>query len=160
MSFGNLAYKLPEMEQGRFLTEAAINRRAATGAISTKETLMGSEEAAWTVPVILRLFNLMRLGQNWDSYGAQPVQGWSAREALKVLTDIMDDNTPLPSIVPTPEGHVQIEWHTKGIDLEAEFAGPALIHVAYENALTGEEWEGELRYDLSRLLNFVKQLSH
>lgn len=159
MNSGNLAYKLPEMEEDRFLTESSVNRRATTKAISTRETLVGSENAVWKEAVFLRLGNLTRLSENWDSYGAKPVQRWSMLEAVRVLIDLMESDTPIPSIVPTPEGHVQLEWHTNGIDLEIEFVGPALIHVAYENMQTGEEWEGELTYDLTRLLGFVKQLS-
>ena len=159
MNSGNLAYKLPEVEQAQFLTESSVNLSANTKAIGTRETLVGGAVDTWIMAIFGRIAELAQLGENWDSYGARPVQNWSALAAARVLSYLVEYDSPAPSIVPTPDGHVQVEWHTNGIDLEIEFVGPALIHVAFENLQTGEEWEGELTYDVSKLLDFVKQLS-
>ena len=56
--------------------------------------------------------------------------------ALTVLTQVMLPRTPIPQIVPSPGGGVQIEWHTKGIDLEFHIAAP------YEGELWFEDHTG------------------
>jgi hypothetical protein len=52
-------------------------------------------------------------------------------------------------------GHVQLEWHLGGIDLEVEVVTPTRREVLFEDRLTGEEWEGSLDYDLSVLTGYV-----
>ena len=43
---------------------------------------------------------------------------------LSVLNDVMRTRTPIPQVVPSAGGGVQLEWHQKGIDLELHIAGP------------------------------------
>jgi hypothetical protein len=44
--------------------------------------------------------------------------------ALIVLNDVMRTHTPIPQVVPSGTGGVQLEWHQKGIDLELYIAAP------------------------------------
>ncbi|RPI87568.1 MAG: hypothetical protein EHM42_05090, partial [Planctomycetaceae bacterium] len=77
----------------------------------------------WMEPVLAALDNLGRLPENWDSYGAVPIRQASLWAAVELLADVMHDETPLPTAVPTSHGAVQLEWHTRGIDLEIEVRG-------------------------------------
>ena len=44
--------------------------------------------------------------------------------ALNILKDVMRPRTPIPQVVPSSVGGVQLEWHEKGIDLELHVTGP------------------------------------
>jgi hypothetical protein len=60
----------------------------------------------------------------WDSYHAPPLRTDTANFALYVLSTIMHKRTPMPQVVPTSAGGVQLEWHEKDIDLELHITAP------------------------------------
>lgn len=60
---------------------------------------------------------LLSLEYGWDSYGALPIDVKCAYTAMQLATRISGDDWPLPSVVPTVHGGVQLEWHL-GIDIE------------------------------------------
>ena len=102
----------------------------------------------------------MALPPNWDSYGARRINEWSIQAAFGLLLQVMRIDTPDPSIVPTAEGHVQFEWHTRDIDLEVEVTSLALIHVVYEDHRSGLPLrEIDLGSDLTEFRSFISKLS-
>jgi hypothetical protein len=81
-------------------------------------------ERKWQIEVQGRLLKYVKMKKGWDSYGALPV-GWdTGMFALFVLNDVMRTRTPIPQVVPSAAGGVQLEWHQKGIDLELHIAAP------------------------------------
>jgi hypothetical protein len=81
-------------------------------------------ERKWQLEVQEHMFNYAKLPHGWDTYNAQPI-GWNAGLfALSILNDFMRPRTPIPQVVPSTAGGVQLEWHEKGIDLELHFTGP------------------------------------
>jgi hypothetical protein len=81
-------------------------------------------ERKWQIEVQNHLLKYVKMPPGWDSYGA-PVVGWdTGMFALSVLNDVMRPRTPIPQVVPSAAGGVQLEWHQKGIDLELHIAGP------------------------------------
>jgi len=113
----------------------------------------------WQVELLGRIGRLLELPSNWDSYGARPVSRDFLRYALEVLRVIMRPGTPLPALIPTSLGGIQIEWHTRGIDLEIRVQSTSQIHVSYEDQRNGLEGESDLTSDLARLDEFVSELS-
>jgi hypothetical protein len=78
----------------------------------------------WQIEVQGHLLKYVKMRDGWDSYGAPPV-GWdTGMFALSVLNDVMRTRTPIPQVVPSAAGGVQLEWHQKGIDLELHIARP------------------------------------
>ncbi len=63
----------------------------------------------------------------------------------------MQSDTPTPAVVPTSRGGVQLEWHTREIDVEVEIPSPDHITVSYEDHRSGKEWEDELTSDFTPL---------
>ncbi|MBM3735917.1 MAG: hypothetical protein FJW39_09045 [Acidobacteria bacterium] len=61
---------------------------------------------------------LLRLPPGWNSYSAKPVSRECAEEAIRLLDELLEFNTPLPSVVPTVRGGIQLEWHTGGVNIE------------------------------------------
>ena len=61
---------------------------------------------------------LLELKPGWDSYSARPLSRVNARRAVRLLNEVMRPDIPLPAIVPTVHGGIQLEWHIRGVDLE------------------------------------------
>ena len=57
---------------------------------------------------------LLRLKEDWDSYGALPISPVAVEAAMRCLNQI--------TLVPTAPGGVTLELHLHGMDLELEFA--------------------------------------
>ncbi len=113
----------------------------------------------WVMPTITALAALLQLRAGWDTRGSPPIQVAYAKSALDVIFAVMRDNTPAPSVVPTSRGGVQIEWHTRGIDLEVEFETPYLIRGFFEDHRAGQSWEKDLSIDQNALVQAITVLS-
>ncbi len=130
--------------------------------LSYGETTSSSREPgppAWVQPTKEAFEDLCELAPNWDSYGALAPNPLHIDAAWRILLDIMQRSTPPPAVVPTNDGHIQLEWHTCGIDLEVETLSTHKYLVSFEDANTGEEWEGEISSDLTRLVEWIARLS-
>ncbi len=114
---------------------------------------------AWLDPTAEALAGLLHLTPNWDSYGARAIDPVHVYAALDLLVLVMQDDTPAPAVVPTNRGGVQLEWHTRGIDLEIETLSLHRQHVSFEDPATKDEWEGEVVSDLARLVDCIRRLS-
>ena len=112
----------------------------------------------WVEPLLKRLMQLLPLPQDWDSYGGLPVAPANVWAAWHVLTRLMREQLPLPALVPTRRGGVQIEWHRRGIDLEIEVLAAGRLLVSFEDAHSGESWEREWLDDLAGLLPHLARL--
>ena len=163
MSAGNLAY-VPQLgsmtNDVSGLSSCRLHEKDNTSVAAVRETLTYNSDFKWLPPIVSRLKDLLQLDADWDSYGAQPVRPESAKTVVELLYNLMSGDTPIPALIPTPDGHVQLEWHTKGIDLEVDIENPALFHVSYEDEETKEEWEGDLQYDVTRLVTFIRELTN
>jgi hypothetical protein len=97
----------------------------------------------WVEPSLKALTQLLVLPPNWDSYGGRPVDPANVWAVWELLKNIMTDAFPIPSIVPTSQGGVQVEWHVGNVNLEIESRTPGRFFVSFEDARTGEVWEKE-----------------
>jgi len=113
----------------------------ATGGVAMSATAIPDP---WMRPVLEAFNTLLGLKPGWDSYRAPKVKPEVGRAAFDLLRDIMRAKTPVPSIVPTADGGVQIEWHTKGIDLEIEVRSATQATAYFEHRATDESWETDL----------------
>lgn len=122
---------------------------------------MASEERApeWLPEAEEAIRQLTTVAPNWNSYGARAVQPLIIQSAIKLLREIVRSDTPRPSVGPTARGGIQLEWHTRGMDLEIELDLPERIQVLYEDAAGEEEWELEPGTSRERLTNLTARLS-
>jgi hypothetical protein len=81
-------------------------------------------ERKWEVEVVRALVRLAKMPAGWDSYNAPPLRRDAGHFALEILQGVMRPRTPLPQVVPSAAGGVQLEWHEKGIDLELHITAP------------------------------------
>ncbi|HRQ73240.1 MAG TPA: hypothetical protein PLU35_09455 [Phycisphaerales bacterium] len=103
----------------------------------------GSTETA-TRTAVARLNEILGLRSNWDSYGAKPIDSTAAVAALMWLYGIDRPGLPAPSVVPVPDGSVQLEWHMHGIDLEVCFQPTGESACSVEDRIKHTEQEGSL----------------
>ena len=96
----------------------------------------------WLLNAVKKLNELRSFENDWDSYGAPPIKDMFVKMAIEVMLFAMEEKTPEPSIVPIIKGGIQIEWHTKGIDLEIEISAANSIFVSFEDSVEGVSWEG------------------
>ena len=92
-----------------------------------------SGPVSWISEAVDSLNSLLALEENWDSYGARKVSLETALSTIVLLNSVMDDRTPPPSIVPTPSGNIQLEWHRSKIDLEVEVTSSKTYFISYED---------------------------
>ncbi len=78
----------------------------------------------------------------------------SVRETLTILAKILDSRAPPPSVVPTYEGGIQVEWHRNGVDLEIEIGPDG--NAEYFFASPDEEREGAAWDEIERLTKYAQ----
>lgn len=97
------------------------------------------EPPKWFIPLLARVCELGELQPDWNSYGANAVDPYTASTAATLLLEILTERDPTPAIVPTARGGMLIEWHDYGVDLEVDVRSPTSIHVAYQDQNHDEE---------------------
>ncbi len=114
--------------------------------IQKKESLQPNSyyTEPWINEFITSIEKLINLPANWDSYGANRTSIPIIKYAFSLLSAILDNNSPIPSIVPTNTGGIQLEWHTKKGDLEIQILRPGEFSVYFENMFEGITWEEEI----------------
>lgn len=117
-------------------------------AVPATENSEPANPPTWFGPTISAITNL-----NWDDSdwkdGAQPPHPAAAARLLLLLSQILGNDAPPPSICPTWRGGVQAEWHPQGCDLEIEAVPDGSFEYYFASA--DEEYEGPLDADLHRL---------
>jgi len=88
--------------------------------------------------------DLLGLPPGWNSYSAKPIAARNAVRAIQVLADLMNAETPPPAVVPRVQGGIQLEWHTKEIDIEVYIDSPEEVSFIAEHAGSGESIEAPL----------------
>ena len=102
---------------------------------------------AWLYAVEARLNELLALGPDWDTYGAQPIEPSHVVGAVNLLTLLAPFDGPAPWIVPTAGRGVQLEWQRDDIDVEARVDDTG-AHIFVMDAAGEDEGDPTRRPDL------------
>jgi hypothetical protein len=78
----------------------------------------------WQVEVTSQLTKYVQMKRGWDGYNTPAPTMDAAFFALVVLNQVMRPRTPIPHVVPSSVGGVQLEWHENQVDLELHITGP------------------------------------
>ena len=85
----------------------------------------------WQMQVIHKIIKLSQIQENWDSYNGKPPAPKAINTAIELIEALPFENEdmPIPSVVPTSEGGLQIEWSGEERELEVEIrpSGPIEI---------------------------------
>jgi len=114
----------------------------------------------WFSHVAHDLQEILKLPDNWDSYGARRIDKQLVfYAASKVLAPCMQTNTPPPTTVPLNKGGIMFEWHREGIDLEVRVEAPGSVFMYYFNEQSRKEVDQQLSFDLSPLRIAINELT-
>lgn len=114
----------------------------------------------WLDQTTTKLYAILGLDDNWDSYGSKRISSRVADAAIGLLYNIMQANTPAPQVVPSANGSIQLEWHLVGVDLDIEVESTTASKVFFEDSLNEESaWEGEISFDLTKLVGYISILT-
>lgn len=138
------------------ITEYALPSARKTFALPGGKAVIVGDPPPWLEPVLERSVNLLQLRPNWDGYGAAQIDPSVVSNVVTILAGTLGDDAPVPSVVPTNRGGLQLEWHCGGIDLEVEIAASGKVVVAFEDA--SGEVVSELGSNLSRLVEALRRL--
>jgi hypothetical protein len=103
------------------------------------------------------LYALLQLPEGWDSYGAPRISGEAVSISWTLLRQLLWADFPLPRIVPTADGGVQLEWYGNNIDVQIEATSSHDISVFYRDVETGESWEGALGEEPRPLADIIRR---
>lgn len=107
---------------------------------------------------IERMMELLKLPPGWNSYNAKPIEMENVKLAANILSLVMSHGTPVPHVVPLVRGGVQLEWHTRGINLEIEISSPEQVSFYAEDTRSGEP-AIERPLDMAELSIWIRRLS-
>ena len=114
----------------------------------------------WRIDVLTQIVKLLRLNDNWDTYGAKALCFSAGSAMYSVLNVLMRDETPVPTIAPTSDGTLQAEWHTRQIDLEIEVVSASLIDVYFKDHVADlSDIDEQLNVDLTKLEQCIRLLT-
>ena len=87
------------------------------------------------------LDRLAGLAENWDGYGAPPIDRRIIAAARAFIASLPENLVFRPHIAPMSTGNLQLEWHHQGKILELEFETPKKIHFLQWHPKAGIEEE-------------------
>lgn len=146
---GNLAFSVLDSAFGKprpdmHLVQAST--RDAAVPLTLVVRLPESQAPLWLTGALRDLGSVLRLAPGWDSYGARAPDPVAISQALQIVAQTVPSSAPSPAVVPTPEGGLQLEWHTRGWDIEVAVqpGAEATLFVSGPAAADSADWEGTL----------------
>ncbi len=127
----------------------------------TKKAELHTSPPVWLREAIDTIWNLLTLDENWDSYGAPKINPVAVMLSCLFLGKIVNEFTPMPSVVPAVDGGVQFEWHEAGHDIEIEISPDGKVHFYYERHNTNSEIEMDVDVfsELPIIQRIIRKLS-
>jgi len=146
-------------ESGRM--ELLVNRglrRDRQPSVTDPTATLGGQPPEWTPVVLRRLQAIAQLAAGWDGRSAPGVFPANIEVAMQLLQGVMRSGTPVPELVPTLRGGLQIEWHVKDVDVELEIVSPSRYILTVEDRATDQDFEQQLSADLSPFVAAVERV--
>jgi hypothetical protein len=142
----------------RDLVERTVVLTARGKPVRFKYQDSGDPLPDWFVPVLRGFANLITLPDNWDGEGASSIDRGTIGRALAAIEQLLDRHASAPSVVPTPDSGLQIEWHRGHKDLEIEFRSNGRTEFYYFDDTTGEEHEGPVGPGFASLKKYLGRI--
>ncbi len=151
--YGNAVFAVPSSDT--FSLPGATYERQDGKLDVRRNSAQDLYNTKWFTPTFDTLVTL-----SWNSdtriTDSRPTQRAAVAGMLTILIEVLDSRTPPPSVVPTWNGGVQVEWHRNGVDLEIEVspAGDA----EYFFSSPDEEREGMAWDEIERLTKYARSV--
>lgn len=144
--------------------QPSISKAAITEFPRKENFILSQAIPEYLQPLVLNILDMKNLPSNWDSYNSPKISSLFLNAAIAFSLKMFREDTPLPSVVPTSKGGVQLEWHINGVDFEIDFVNPNLLFVSFEDHHISSDdpddekpWEKEILWD-SEILVFTPNL--
>lgn len=162
--FAEVQSHIPVFAVDQPTVEIQMKEQSTVNKIQIKLIGNFGQPESWIWEVSESLNAILALEENWDSYGAKRVPPKTIVATLQLLFNIMDKNSPSASIVPTPKGNVQVEWHCNDIDLEIEVTADGTYSFFYEDHTNSDEFyeDNSFQHTIdnpSQLIQFVENIT-
>jgi hypothetical protein len=131
------------------------SRGAATAAAPALERPSATPQYVQTVQTLIEL---LELPGGWNSYDASPIRKENVNFSVDLLSRLMRADTPAPQVVPKVRGGVQLEWHTRGVNIEIDIESPGSVTFFAENIGNGQECV-EQEFDENAVEQWIQRLS-
>lgn len=118
----------------------------------------GEATSVWQSQVLPKICQYLDLPKGWDSYNGQPLKSETGMFVLKILNSVMTPQTPIPQVIPMPDGGVQLEWHENQFDLELYVAAPYECELSFHDHISGVVDSMPLSDDFSIFAKQVRRL--
>ena len=93
---------------------------------------MTQQLPTWVRRTITKLENLPALQENWDSYGARPIDMRSIQKAHELICELaLYVGINEPAVSATPDGHVGLSWDEGSWSIDAEMLPDGRIRYVY-----------------------------
>lgn len=148
----------PEVSR-RVPIERTVSVPARGRTIQFKYQDNGDPLPDWFIPVLRGFANVLTLPENWDGEGATKIDRGAVNRAVAAVDQLLvDGEAQAPSVVPTPDSGVQLEWHFGRKDLEVEFCPNGHAEFYYFDEASGEEHEGPVGPSFSFLKPYLERI--
>lgn len=108
-----------------------------------------------------RLAPLLRLPQNWDTNGAQPISELAAADTRHLMSQLLRQNVIPPELIPLPDGGISIEWRRPTFEFSIDLPGETGLRSASaycRDTTTDAEWEQDLVAAMPQVIAVLGQL--
>jgi hypothetical protein len=120
-------------------------------------TLSGHYDSEFKKFIKEELQRLSLLPQNWDCYGAPPINRNILDAAAKFVNALPENIAYRPRVVPMSPGNLQFEWHHGKKILEIEFESPQVIRYLQWDPQEGIEQEDTFPVnDMDRAVDLIQ----
>lgn len=113
----------------------------------------------WQMQTIDKVIKLSNLPENWDSYEGKPPASNTVFLAIKLIASLpwsYFDDMPVPAVIPTSEGGLQLEWSSEDRELELEVRPSGQIELfRCQNGEPIEEGQLKDKTHLNSLVSWV-----
>jgi len=118
------------------------------------DQLVSAIDPKWLAKAKYDLYRIMKLPDNWDSYGSPSIPEVLYKNAENFLRCLEVEDIEAPFVAPVSGGGIQFEWQNKTRELEIEFVQSNVF--GYLKIIGDEPFdEGQFpiqNYDSARLL--------
>ena len=127
-------------DRGRGAAPTLTERHIVAFAPQRGMVLLDGEAPGWARAFAADVNRIARLPHGWDSYGANRLKEKAVHHAIQLLAAI-DFGGPVPSVAPTPDGDLRMEWtrETDELVLTVTAEGEVFVYLDEDEELTERE---------------------
>ncbi|MBI2359038.1 MAG: hypothetical protein HYV04_09070 [Deltaproteobacteria bacterium] len=132
-------------------------QEATSGLTNTVAENPDEVAADWKITIESLIDELSNLQAGWDGFAAPQIDTEIASSAKALASRLAVPGSPAPSVVPTINGTVQLEWHTLRYDAEVEIVEDGRYKV-FTLPVAQAPWEAEVEVDeaVRRLIELLR----